>query len=109
MAATSPKKGRPPGDMRAAVAGCIKALGPVTLRDLCAQVQSTPRALSSAVGNMLRAGALVKAGMERRAHAKRWVAIYDLPNAEYDEAPVFAAETGPSVLQSALQGWTTTN
>lgn len=101
--------GRPSGELRLAVASCITALGPMTLHDLCAQVQSTPRALSSAVRNMLRDGALVKAGMERRPHAKRWVALYDLPGAQYDEAPIFPArDTGMTALQSALQGWTTT-
>lgn len=101
--------GRPSGELRLAVASCITALGPVTLHDLCAQVQSTPRALSSAVRNMLRDGALVKCGMERRPHAKRWVALYDLPGAQYDEAPIFPArDMGVTALQSALQGWTTT-
>ena len=45
--------GRPSGELRLAVVSCITSLGPVTLHDLCAQVQSTPRALSSAVRNML--------------------------------------------------------
>jgi|GEM_PF-3320038 len=102
------QRGRPAGDLRIAVTTVIKASGPVTLRDLIGQIQATPSTLASTLNNMVRDGRLVKCGMERRPHAKRWVAVYDAPDTEYDEAPIFPArDLGVTALQSALQGWTT--
>lgn len=95
--------GRPAGDLRLAVAACITAQGPLTLRELAARVQSTPRAISSTLRNMLRSGALVCCGMERRPHAKRWVAVYDVPDTTYTPTP--AQAHGAPVLQAALSGW----
>ena len=98
-------RGRPAGDLRVAVTSCITELGPVTLRDLCGHVQSTPRALSSALRNMLRDGALVKCGMERRPHAKRWVALYDVPESTHSTPTTPTPQAGAPALQAALCAW----
>lgn len=98
--------GRPAGEIRAAVVAVITEHGALSLRDLLAHLQTTPRALSSALRNMIRDGVVEVAGRERRAHAKRWIAIYDLVGAVYDEAPVFPArDAGAAALQSALSAW----
>ena len=97
--------GRPSGEIRAAVVTIITQHGAMCLRDLLAHVQTTPRAMSSALRNMIRDGVIEVAGHERRAHAKRWVAIYDLVGAEHDEAPIFSAQSPTAALQSALSAW----
>ncbi len=99
------KTGRPAGEIRAAVVAVIAEHGALCLRDLLAHVQTTPRALSSALRNMIRDGVVEVAGHERRAHAKRWCAIYDLVGVVYDEAPIFPAQTPTAALQSALSAW----
>jgi hypothetical protein len=100
------KTGRPAGEIRAAVVTVITEHGALTLRDLLAHVQTTPRALSSALRNMIRDGVVEVIGKDRRAHSKRWVAIYDLVGAVYDEAPIFPAQTSTAALQSAMAAWT---
>jgi predicted ArsR family transcriptional regulator len=97
--------GRPSGEIRDAVVNIITQHGAMCLRDLLDHVQTTPRAMSSALRNMIRDGVIEVAGHERRAHAKRWVAIYDLVGAEHDEAPIFPAQTPAAALQSALSAW----
>jgi hypothetical protein len=96
-------RGRPAGELSAAITAAIERLGPLTLRDIGEQVQSTPRALSSTLRNMLRGGHLTQAGMVRRPHCKRWCAIFDLPNST--ETPEAPAPTGAQVLAAALGGW----
>ena len=93
-------RGRKPGDLRLAVTAVIEQGGPVTLRDLCEQIQATPSTLASTVNNMVRDGRLVKWGMERRAHSKRWVGIYDAPESTYTPA-----QTPTTALQSAMSAW----
>lgn len=88
---------RPPGDVRMAVIGAIRSAGPGTLREIQARV-NTQRALELAsvvdydtmrttLHNATRGKtpALQIVGQAREPHAKCWLAIYDL--AEAQDAP----------------------
>lgn len=86
---------RPPGDVRMAVINAIRSAGPGTLREIGQRVNAERAkvklsvvhypALRSTVQNAVRGGDLQICGQAREPHAKCWVAIYDL--AEAQDAP----------------------
>lgn len=68
---------RPPGDVRMAIIQAL-AHGPCTLRDIAQRANVGYAAARSTVQNAVRSGELQICGQEKRAHAKRWLAIYEL-------------------------------
>ena len=98
-----------PRELRTAVLSTIRDHGPLPLVDLARTVPlpTSQRALKHTVENCVRAGVLVKAGHEKRAHCHKWVALYDLPPT-LDTTPATDAEresAGFLVLGDALSGW----
>lgn len=93
---------RPASDIRVAVLGALES-GPGTLVDIVLRSNVGYTAARYTVQNALRSGAVQVCGQEKRAHAKRWLAIYELV-----EAPQ-AADTGVAEacadLGAAVCGW----
>lgn len=94
----------------------LKAIGvgPCTLRDIAQRVIEMECAVSGravvwTVQNALRGGAIQISGWEKRAHAKRWLAIYELCEPEAEEAEPDAASDGGAVdfeqLGCAVRAW----
>lgn len=102
---------RSPGEIRAALAAVPVAHGPCTLRELLERSQVGYDAARYTVQNMVRAGALIKVGSERRAHAKRWVALYDVPPTTEGEEPTpsqasdVQVHDGFVILHGAVAAW----
>ncbi len=76
--------GRPPGDYRTVVMDTLSMHGPLPMRDIAAVRQIELSAVSRTVDNLRRAGLLSIVGYEKRAHCRRWVALYDMAQ----ESPV---------------------
>lgn len=95
---------RPHGEIRQALASAtaelVPVLGPVTWRDMAERAQVGYAAARTTACNMERAGQLVRVGAAKRAHSRRWMALYELaPPVEpfrLDAAQQLAAE---------LQAW----
>ncbi len=68
---------RPVGDIRAAVQAALE-VGPATLLDIVERGNLGYDAARYAVQNALRAGVIQVCGQEKRPHAKRWLAVYEL-------------------------------
>lgn len=102
---------RPTGEIRTAIFAALREQGPMPLAEIVRQVplQTTRRAVMFTVKNSMRAGQLEKVGVERRAHCKKWVAVYDLAQpacvADGDEGGAPAIEQGYVVLSGALGAW----
>ncbi len=71
------RPGRPPGPVRAAVLAALEQ-GPGTLRDIAERSQVGYSAARYTVQDALRSGAVQICGQEKRAHSKRWLAVYEL-------------------------------
>lgn len=78
QASSSTGPGRPAGEVRAVIVRTLREAGPMAQRDLALQAQIGVQAVRRTVDNMVRSGALVVAGQEKRAHSRKWVALYDL-------------------------------
>lgn len=68
---------RPPGDVRSAVLAAI-GVAPCTLVDIVMRANVGYAAARYTLQNALRSGAVQVCGREKRPHAKRWLAIYEL-------------------------------
>lgn len=91
---------RPPGDVRMAVIGAIRTAGPGTLREIQARVNlQRAKEKASVVGYETMRTTLHNAtrgkspvlqicGQAREPHAKCWLAIYDLANAQDQPEPL---------------------
>lgn len=99
---------RPPSDIRTAVLGAIGA-GPCTLVDVVRRANVGYAAARYTVQNALRGGAVQVCGQEKRAHAKRWLAIYELCEPIEEEAAQGAAGDGCAMdfeqLGCAVRAW----
>lgn len=70
--------GRPPGDLRAIVIGALCEHGPLPLREIAEVKRLDVPTARHTVKNMRRAGLLEVVGYQKRAHCRRWVALYDV-------------------------------
>lgn len=81
---------RPRGEVRAALSEAAQALraecGAASWRDMAERAGVGYQAARQTVENMARAGELVPVGFEKRAHSRRWVALYE-PGAALMIAP----------------------
>lgn len=96
---------RPPGEVRVAVIAALRQ-GPCTLLEIVQRSKVGYAAARATVQNALRGGQLQICGQARRAHAKRWLAIYELAEAiedEGDDAPDVSAACVQ--LGHALVAW----
>jgi hypothetical protein len=71
-------RGRPSGEVRQAICTTLQQHGPLPLCDIAARAQVGYEACRHAVSNALRAERLQIVGQTKVAHAKQWVALYDL-------------------------------
>ena len=96
-------RGRPAGDVRRAIYAALQQQGPLPLREIAVHSQVGYGACRCAVSNALRANRLAIVGRAKVAHAKQWVALYDVV-----ETPQPArADVLPAVglLADAMRAW----
>jgi transposase len=72
---------RPPGEIRQALAQAAEALvregGAASWRDMAERAGVGYHVAKVTVNNMVRAGVLQQAGVDKRAHSNRWVRLYE--------------------------------
>ena len=95
---------RPPGALRGAVLVALRS-GPCTLRDIAQRAQVGYGAARYTVQDALRGGLVQICGQEKRPHAKRWLAIYELAEPPEEESPPAPIYPGHATLGAALSGW----
>ena len=95
---------RPPGALRVAVLGALRE-GPGTLRDICERSSVGYGAARYTVQDALRSGAVQICGHEKRPHAKRWLAVYELAEPPEEETPSAPIYSGHATLGAALSCW----
>jgi len=99
---------RPQGEIRQALLTAAEQLqaqqGCFSWHDLAERAQVGYLAARRTVENMARAGALEGVGQEKRAHSRRWVALYALPELAvlHRDNERAAGATG---LASVVRGW----
>lgn len=100
----TPAPGRPAGEVRAVIVRTLREAGPMAQRDLARTAQIGAVAVRRTVDNMVRAGALVEVGQEKREHSRKWVVLYDLPT---EPEPGADARHGHGWVDLArcIQGW----
>lgn len=96
--------GAPRGEVRRAVVGAIQA-GPCTLGDVVSRTQLEYAQVKAALQNGLRSGELTITGQEKRPHAKRWLAIYELARPPGEEPQKFETENNFADLIQAVYCW----
>lgn len=98
------------GEARRVMLQHLREHGPMTMRELAHATQVGNSAALSVMKNAKRNGVLVIVGHDKRAHCKRWVAIYDLaPQTEPAacvpaDAPAAGAQ-GWADLARVMGGW----
>lgn len=92
--------GRPPGEVRQALLSTLREAGPLSTREAAQRAQIGLDAALRAMDNALRAGAVQVVGHAKRAHCKKWVALYEA----VDDAPD-APDVSPE--PAAGHGWAT--
>ena len=93
---------RPPGALRVAVLEALRS-GPGTLLDIAERSKVGYSAVRYTVPDALRSGVVQICGHEKRPHAKRWLAVYEL--AQVEEVVCAHACTGHVELGSAMSCW----
>jgi hypothetical protein len=79
MAVGGPLRGgRPPGEVRTVILEALGHGSPKSLRDLAHQCQVGLDAARRTLDHLVRAEVIEIVGYEKRAHCKKWVAMYDL-------------------------------
>lgn len=97
-------RGRPAGDVWLAIATALQQHGALPLCDIAEHSQVGYAACRHAISNALRAERLEIVGHTKVAHAKQWVALYDL----VASTPVVSAPTAApaaAVLDDAIRRW----
>lgn len=74
----APAAGRPQGEIRTLMVSALRERGPMPMRDLAQRTQIGYSAARWTIARCVAAGVLVKAGQEKRAHSRKWVALYDV-------------------------------
>ena len=95
-------RGRPAGEVRRAIYAALQQQGPLPLRDIAAHTQVGYGACRCAVSNALRANRLAIVGRAKVAHAKQWVALYDV--VAPPPLPAAAQRLG-GLLDVAMRAW----
>jgi len=95
---------RPRAEVRAAVVAAISQ-GPCTLRDAAERAQVGYAATRHTVSNLVRSGDLQICGQEKRAHAKRWCALYEVVEVVAADALPTPNAVGAEVLALSLRAW----
>jgi predicted ArsR family transcriptional regulator len=83
----SMRGGRPPGEIRTAIVVALEARGPMSLRDIAHRALIGVDATRRTLDHLVRAEVIEIVGREKRAHCKKWVALYDLVRKSEDAAP----------------------
>ena len=96
-------RGRPAGEVRQAICSTLQQHGPLPLCELAAHAQVGYDACRSAISNALRAECVEIVGQTKVAHAKQWVALYDVVLEANDAPP--APQSGLVVLDDAMRRW----
>lgn len=96
-------RGRPAGEVRQAICSTLQQHGPLPLCDIAAHAQVGYEACRHAISNALRAERVEIVGQTKMAHAKQWVALYDVVLEANDAAP--AMQPGLVVLDEAMRRW----
>lgn len=95
---------RPVGEIRRAICTTLREQGAMPLCDLVRATQVGYRAARWSVQHALRSGGLAIVGHEKRAHCKKWVALYDVVEEAMD-LPAQPVAAGTSRLANALSAW----
>ena len=95
-------RGRPAGGVRQAICSTLLAHGPLPLCDIAAHAQVGYEACRHAISNALRAECVEIVGQTKVAHAKQWVALYDVVP---EIAPTAVVQPGLVVLDAAVRRW----
>lgn len=99
---------RPPGEIRSAVLDVIRS-GPCTLVDIVQRANVGYDAARYTVQNAVRGGAVHVCGHEKRPHAKRWLAIYEVAEEPEQHGLHVVGGDGFNVefeqLGSAMRAW----
>jgi len=95
--------GRPAGEVRSVIVSTLRESGPLAQRDLARHAQIGVQAVRRTVDNMVRCGALVVAGQEKRDHSRKWVALYDLAQHSADDGA--RQSHGWEDLARCVQSW----
>ena len=101
---------RPAGVLRLAVLGALQS-GPCTLRDITLRGKLGYGAARYTVQDALRSGVVQICGQEKRPHAKRWLAVYELvlPPEQADQAdqaaPAEISEAACMAVSRAMLLW----
>ena len=93
------------GEVRSAIREAVHAHGPLSQRDIVRHACVGLDAARSTVENMVRSGELEAVGHERRAHCKKWVALYDLAAPPGPAEGHESHDGGLLVLSGALSAW----
>jgi predicted ArsR family transcriptional regulator len=101
---TNQPSGRPRGDVSRAIVKALEDGPPMTLRDVAARCQIGYLAARWTLKELGRAGAVEIVGREKRAHSKKWVALY--APAGNQAKSVTSQAAGLAALSGAVASWT---
>jgi predicted ArsR family transcriptional regulator len=73
-----PRGGRPIGEVRKIIVAALEPGKPMSLRDLAHRCKVGVDAARRTLDHLVRAEVVEIVGHEKRAHCKKWVALYDL-------------------------------
>jgi hypothetical protein len=94
--------GRPRSELRSVIVKALEEGPPMTLREVAARCQVGYEATRWTLKRLVRASAVEIVGREKRAHCKKWVALYDIARTpECEQSPVSPA----AELAIALAQW----
>ena len=96
-------RGRPAGEVRQAICSTLQQHGPLPMCEIAAHAQVGYDACRHAISNALRAERVEIVGQTKVAHAKQWVALYDVVAETHDAPP--APQPGLVVLDAAMRRW----
>jgi predicted ArsR family transcriptional regulator len=92
--------GRPAGEVRKVLVAALEQGKPMSLRDLAHRCKVGVNAARRTLDHLVRAGVVEIVGHEKRAHCRKWVALYDLVRRNE-----LASISPAAQLSAALAGW----
>lgn len=95
---------RPAGVLRLAVLDALQS-GPCTLRDIALRGKLGYGAARYTVQDALRSGVVQICGKEKRPHAKRWLAVYELVEQTDQSAQPEISEAACMAVSRAMLLW----
>ena len=93
---------RPRTEVRQAIIAAI-AQGPCTMRDAAQRAKVGYGVARRTIDNAVRAEEIKPVGREKRAHSKRWCALYEVVDAQ--TKPATPEAVGAEVLAISLRAW----